>query len=130
ARSVPHDGVCASSDMTVACASDLQQRSHGVQRGRGAGRAGKRGKVAFLSQGIEWSPHIRGQQRRGTPLLEGLSGGRTKPPGHQQGVSIMIKRDALTLSLCLFPSVAFADAVNFVSSGSDEEVIAAVNAFR
>lgn len=42
----------------------------------------------------------------------------------------MIKRDALTLSLCLFPSVAFADAVNFVSSGSDEEVIAAVNAFR
>lgn len=42
----------------------------------------------------------------------------------------MTKRTALTVSLCLFPSLAFADRTDFISSGSDADVTAAVNAFR
>jgi hypothetical protein len=42
----------------------------------------------------------------------------------------MEMRHAFALSLCLFPSFAFADHTDFVSSGSDAEVTAALNAFR
>ena len=42
----------------------------------------------------------------------------------------MTKRIALTVSLCMLPSFAFAGATDFVSSGSDKEVTAALNAFR
>src|SRR5258707_709911 len=42
----------------------------------------------------------------------------------------MFQRHALTLSVCLFPAVAFADHTTFVSSGTDAEVTGAVAAFR
>lgn len=42
----------------------------------------------------------------------------------------MAQRTALTLSVCLFPAMAFADRIDFVSSGSDVEVTATLNAFR
>jgi hypothetical protein len=42
----------------------------------------------------------------------------------------MTRRIALTLSVCLAPSAAFADPLDFTSGGSDADVTAAVNAFR